>query len=186
MKEKLLLILFSMILPPMAIAQETPAVEIFGGYCFFHQGSSEIVNMPNEFNMHGWNASVAVNVNKWMGFVADLGGVYKVRSYDRLGTENHSFMFGSKFAARKAKITPFAQILFGVMQENVTGAGFGYEYANQSNFAMAFGGGLDIKAGDILAIRSIQFEYFRVRAGGAEFLNNLRYSAGVVFKLGKR
>ena len=40
-------------------AQETPKIELFGGYSFAHVNLGE-----GRANVNGWNASVAYNLNK--------------------------------------------------------------------------------------------------------------------------
>jgi opacity protein-like surface antigen len=184
MKKVALLAVLLMSFSAAAIAQDAPAAEIFGGYSFVHVGTSSSPGMPNDFNMHGFDASLAVNANKWMGFVADFGSVHKKGGYDIISRSCYSLMFGPKFALRKARTTTFAQALFGVRRQN-TDDRFA-NFANMSDFSMALGGGLDVNVNDRIAIRPMQLEYVGVRAGGEEFLSNLRFSAGVVFKLGKR
>jgi len=66
-------------LPLTAVAQETPKVELFGGYSYFHnEGGRET---------HGWTGSVAVNLNRWFGLVADVSGHYYSRTF-RLTSPN--------------------------------------------------------------------------------------------------
>jgi hypothetical protein len=163
------------------IAQDTPAVEIFGGYSYMRIESSG----PDTLRMNGWNAALAVNANKWAGFVADFGGLYN-GDFDGIDVKAHSFMFGPRVTIRKGRVVPFVQALFGFTKGKGTDNETGAEFWNESDFSMSFGGGLDINVNNRLAIRPIQLEYFGIKEGGEEFSNNLRYSAGIVFKLGKR
>lgn len=50
---------------------------------------------------------------------------------------------------------------------------------------MAFGGGFDVKASPQLAIRLIQADYALTRFSSTT-QNNIRISAGIVFRLGGR
>jgi hypothetical protein len=92
-------------LPVMAQEElETPKAELFAGYSY--AGG----------NFHGWNASIAGNVNKWFGVVADFTG-HSGGSIDEDGFDEkqrvHSYHFGPRFSFRKKRVTPFVQALFG-------------------------------------------------------------------------
>ncbi len=183
-----------------AFAQDTPKVEVFGGYSYFHtppgyysnQGGGPYTSVSNNPSLNGWNVSVAGNVNSWLGIVADLGGYYAnaetatfvhgIIPTTAFGTTNvrlYSFLFGPQLSYRKnERFTPFIHALFGGVRQS-----FGPEItavANpQTDFGMALGAGCDVKASEHLAIRVIQADYVRTRFGfKAE--NNVRLSFGVV------
>ena len=108
----------------VALAQDVPAVEVFGGYSYFRLNGTD---PDGDFglNMNGWNASIAFNANKWAGFVADFGGVYATDEEEDEGeiygtkVKIHSFMFGPRISMRRGKVTPFAQFLIGMAHVNV-------------------------------------------------------------------
>jgi opacity protein-like surface antigen len=159
----------------MAVAQDVPRAEFFGGYSYLRcdtQGGPSC-------NLNGWNGSVSINANKFVGVVADFSGHYG--SVDSASVHAHSFLFGPKITVRREKFTPFLQALFGGTHVNV-GDGVG---TSENDFAMAFGGGLDINLSENVAVRPVQAEYLTIKSG-SEFLKNFRYSGGIVFKLGKR
>jgi hypothetical protein len=52
----------ALVVPALA-QQETPSVEIFGGYQFSHFTPS--------INVNGWNTAVTGNVNRWFGITGD-------------------------------------------------------------------------------------------------------------------
>ena len=53
-----------------ALAQEqTPRVDVFGGYQFTH--------LTPSINAHGWNTAINGNINRWFGFTGDFSGAYK-------------------------------------------------------------------------------------------------------------
>ena len=61
----------------------------------------------------------------------------------------------------------------------------------QNNFASAFGGGLDIAVTNHIAFKPIQVEWLTTQisnsAANVNYVqNNLRYSAGVVFRFGAK
>ena len=84
-----------LVAPTVAMAQEFPRAEIFGGYSYFHldtQGVTgatldQICNTVSPgtcpagtFQVHpgfnGWNAAAQYNLNSWFGVKADFSGHY--------------------------------------------------------------------------------------------------------------
>ncbi len=98
-----------------------------------------------------------------------------------------SYLFGPRYSRRSiSRFTPFVQVLAGGVH------GFDALFPNQNGstitpdgFALAAGGGLDINASRHFAIRVFQADYFLTKlpndAGNRE--NNLRLSAGIVFRI---
>jgi hypothetical protein len=65
------------------LAQKVPKTEVFGGYSW--AGG----------NFHGWNASVAGNVTKRLGIVADFNGQFGSElGLVRIKQDAHSFLLG--------------------------------------------------------------------------------------------
>jgi len=170
------LLLFAVILlgvSALAVAQDVPRAEVFGGYTYLRCDTDDV---NSACNLHGWNASAAFNGNKWLGAVADFSGHYgKVVDTD---LNVYSFLFGPKVTFRTAKATPFIQALFGTSR-------IGLDDSSEWQFAMTFGGGLDINVNDKIAVRPAQVEYFTTK-NGSDFADHFRYSAGIVFKIGKQ
>ncbi|HWN08339.1 MAG TPA: outer membrane beta-barrel protein [Pyrinomonadaceae bacterium] len=159
-----------------AFAQNTPKAELFGGYSYAGTGSK------------GFDGSIAVNLNDWFGLVADVGGQY-TRLTDSGFTEkirSHSFLFGPKFSIRKNRAVPFAHALVGVSKLKTETDEFGPVVSfSDTSFAMALGGGVDVKVNEHVAIRVVQIDYLRTRFfGGAQ--NKGRISAGIVFRFGRK
>jgi outer membrane protein OmpA-like peptidoglycan-associated protein len=176
MKRLMLLAVLLCSLSVMAIAQEFPRSEIFGGYSYVR---CDTQGEDISCNLNGWNASAAINANKYVGLAIDFGGVYGTIDQD-IKEHVHSVMFGPKVTFRQERWTPFLQALFGYVHPSSESGGVSY---HENDFGMAFGGGLDINVSDNIAVRPVQLEYFPIKSGG-DILNNLRYSAGIVFKLG--
>jgi opacity protein-like surface antigen len=159
-----------------ALAQdEAPRVEIFGGYSH------------NIGDAQGWNASVAINANRWFGVVADFSGLTsKTREQDfEEKIRANTYLFGPQFSYRGNKrVTPFARVLFGASNLNAkaTELGQSAEFSD-TNFSYGLGGGLDIRVSKRIAIRAVQADYIHTRSFG-EGQHNGRLSFGVVFRLG--
>ena len=98
----------------VAVAQEAPRAEVFGGYQYFRATSG--INGVNNFNLNGWNASGSGYFNDYFGVKADFGGSYGTPTVAGIGvtTRMHTYMFGPVVRYTNAsKITPFAHVLFG-------------------------------------------------------------------------
>jgi outer membrane immunogenic protein len=172
MKKLLLLLGFVCAFGAGAHAQDTPKADISIGYSYVRFN----LVPSNGVNTNGVSGSAAYNVTKSVGVVADFGGYFQ---QGRVGTPNLvSYMFGPRFSYRSnSRITPYAQGLIG--GATTTGP------AGRSGFAFALGGGLDVKVRDNISLRVAQGEFFRTKIGN-DFQNNLRFSAGVVFHIGKK
>lgn len=114
----------------------------------------------------------------------------------KYSTSVYNFLGGVqvKNNAAKARFRPFAHALAGVAVRRydndplVCTSGTCPTFINSAtggtftstNFAMALGGGLDIKVTDKIDFRAIQVDYNPIFGGG--FQNNVRFGIGVVFK----
>lgn len=167
-----------------ASAQDSPKVETFVGYSYvrFNPGSTSGLT---GLNLNGGGANVAFNPSHVFGIVADFGGTHtgNVSGPGSSGTL-YTYLFGPRFSYRRSnRFTPFGQILVGGAHGS---ASFGVTTAAVNSFAMSFGGGLDVKVTDHIAVRPAQVDYLMTRfdltGTGRTAQNNLRYSAGVVFR----
>ncbi len=185
----------SLLLASMSVyAQETggtPKYEIGANYTFTRVNPGGALD---SYNSNGGSAYVEYNFNKVFGLVADLGGSF-VGSPNGVALNNTSFdyLFGPRFNLRRSRFTYYVQTLVGGERftngfnpgsttNPVTGT-------SQNNFAAAIGGGVDIAVTNHIAIKPIQVEYLitQVSPGSVNYVqNNLRYSAGVVFRLGSK
>ena len=196
------------------MAQDYPKAEVFGGYSFLHSDDSLSFRAPGA-TLHGWNASITANLNRWFGLTADFSGHYDSSSSNavittpgfpgfpvpsplptfttsvRSDTNIHTFMAGPRFSYRKSeRVTPFAHLLFGVTRRHaeteISSSLFGRTSFsdNESGFAGAVGGGLDVSLGGNLALRVIQADYQLTHVFGNNS-NNARISTGIVFRFGQ-
>ena len=197
-----------------AAQQQTPAVEVFTGYTFIHANvgttQTAVIGAPAgdplapsltvTSNIHGGSASVAYNLNNWFGLAADFGGS-QISSLNtsagpsiNVDAKLFTYLFGPRFSYRKWKtFTPFGQVLFGGAHISDVTA-FGMTVAKSENaFAMTVGGGLDWNVTKLIAIRVGQVEYALTKfsnpfalPGTSGTQNNVRVSAGIVFRLGTK
>ncbi len=168
-------LLFS--LSAIASAQDAPKVEIYGGYSAL---------FTEDITLHGFQASVAGNLNNWFGLVAEFGGAYDTDTQGsglKVKSTVYTYLFGPRFSRRGGgRVTPFAHALFGGVRGRGEIEGLGMNRVETANgFGMALGGGVDVKLSERFALRVIQADYLLTRVDG-ETTNNARVSAGVVIR----
>lgn len=166
-----------------AKAQEisTPKYEVGLNYSWLHVNSA---NYDYQRTGNGGSGYFEYNLNSTVGLVADFGGYANTKTgiNDRLLT----YMFGPRFNWRHSRLTPYAQFLFG---GGYVWSGPTYS-TTQNAFTTAAGGGLDYQLSNHIALKPIQVEYVMTQinsaAGFGSHQNDVRYSAGVVFRLGAK
>jgi hypothetical protein len=181
-----------------------PRSELFAGYAFGLLDGGE----DGYIGTHGWNASVSGNFTGSFGLVGDFSGYYGRNTV--LGRVNnvavradadykvYTFLVGPQFSARRESVTPFVRALFGVARADVKGrgsvAGVGQVVEikiEDTAFAAAFGGGVDVRLTDRVWWRAIQADYiltrfdtidetFQVTQRGNQ--HNFRLATGLVFR----
>lgn len=171
----------ALLIPTTALAEGTPKTELFGGYSYLHSMDGQ-----DRLNLHGWNASIAGNLNDWFGLVADFHGHYgspEVFIFSAGDLREHSFFGGPKIAYRKNdRFTPFGHALFGMTRTNFDVFSFGFA---ERSFTTAFGGGLDVNLSDRIAVRAVQADWVQTHFD-RDRQNSLRLSFGVVFRFGEK
>lgn len=192
----------------MAFAQkEINRVEGFAGYSYLnlHRGlstddfdQSDIDAIGNRVNAHGFNGSITGNFSRYFGATFDFSWHRNSRTIPEFDDEKirhdvTQFMGGIQIKDNSTdgpKVKPFGRILFGgarqTIQDSVPG-GSASDVFKATDFAMALGGGVDIRATRRVDIRVFQFDYNPIfrrdhpqfeLSGGVQ--NNIRLSFGIV------
>jgi hypothetical protein len=180
---KLLFVASLLILLPLGVfAQDKPKVEVFGGYSYLRTDDSL------ELDLHGWNASVTGNVNKWFGIKADFSGHYddvQISPGVRADVSAHLFLAGPQFAYRKNDVWQhFVHLLVGAARSHISArTATGRTKLTDTHFAFVAGGGLDAHVAKHLAIRIFQTDYVYVH-DDLDDTHNFRFSTGLVLRLG--
>ena len=209
MRKLVFLAIFVLACASMAAAQSTDyhKVEVYGGYSHNRVDTgiddndpelSDIINEREGF--HGFEAAVTGNVSRYFGLKFDVSGHFKKKSFP-VGTTSldidsdlWQFMGGVQLKdnSTETKFKPFAHALFGVARASNDGR-FGpggciavlpspcsdtFE-ENDTGWAGAFGGGVDIRASKRIDIRVIQFDYNLTRVFDST-QHNFRIGAGIV------
>lgn len=182
-----------------------PKVEWFLGYSFWRAMPTSLSNRMGY--LHGGSTSIAYNLNRYVGLVADFGGYDDSRvtlftpttsqTFDSGGSA-YTYLFGPRFSYRRERFTPFAQALFGgthassVTISGCTGVPTCTPLGSENAFATAIGAGLDIRITHHVSLRLIQGDFllthFRnlLSTDGTDrgWQKNVRLSTGVVFRFG--
>lgn len=192
-------VVFAFVLATPTAAQETPAIDVSGGYQLLDIGGD-----VDETFGKGWYAEVAGNVTSIIGLVFNVGGSYKslsetatingVRTSATADLNLHQFMGGVRFNARTVRrVTPFGHVLAGGIRSagdvsaTVGGQSFAVEGGSDTNLGMVAGGGVDFMLTDNAGIRA-GADYVRVYPSDDEDegTNVVRIAVGAVFAFGRR
>jgi len=178
----LLVVGFLLAPPSMAMAQDTPIVDLSGGYSFLWDDDGHALN--------GWYATVALNMNRWFALAADASGHYRSQQIPPIpelgvtgGPFDHdvvAFMGGPRVTLRRTpRLAAFAHLMVGQVTAESEFMGI-----KSSNGEAAFetGGGVDIWLARRAGIRvGADYRYiFYEDDDGSGF----RFHTGVVFGLG--
>ena len=201
-------------------AQEAPPkADLFFGYSFLRYNSAQTIPA---FTANGGIGTFAWNFNDHIGLEAELGGYHNgnVNNY-QFDSTSFSYLFGPRASlGRHKRIDPYLHILFGgqdfhtsIAQSSVlvvnpfivnpstnttsTKLSNGRYQTSQNSFAMAVGGGLDIRLTKLFTLRPIQADYYMTNFSApsvtepigatvpsARTQHDFRYAAGVAFNFG--
>lgn len=168
-----------------AAADDTPKVEVYGGVSFLHIDDNGL-HAPKR-NYAGWDSEFQYNLNKLLGITADIGGNYGRLAPNIPNSHTYTYVFGPTFSYRRENATIFVHTLLGQNSTNIITTGT--SGSSNSAFAMAWGGGINVKVNHTFAIRLAQFDWLYTRhnlvpLGGKDNQNNVRLTGGVVINLG--
>jgi opacity protein-like surface antigen len=194
-----------------AFAQEHAKWEVPIDYTYARGNPA---NVAKPFSLNGGGGGLVYNFNQFIGIKADLQGYGSTTStFNNVAIVNpngtittiprvsangnlFTYMFGPQLRLPTHTFKPFAEFLFGGahsnLYTNLITAACGACVSNSNNaFAMAVGGGFDIRVSKNISIRPFQMDYLLTRfgnaliPGGNHNQNNFRYAAGVNFTFGE-
>ncbi|MGH9547180.1 MAG: outer membrane beta-barrel protein [Terriglobales bacterium] len=166
----LLLLTFGAARP--AVAQDTPRVQVFGGYSYTRFDTPSF-GFSTPTGLNGYNFSPAYNFFGGFGVVAEVSGQYGSNLNLR------DIAVGPQFLYPKGKALFFGHLLIGDARSLVRVGNSEEDTAR----AVALGGGMDFDISSRFAIRVFQLDYLH-SALFREKQNNLRVSTGLVFHWG--
>ena len=182
---------------PAAAAADTrppgtlvPRYEIAGMYVYTNFGPGDPFG---NFNSHGGLGSFTYNASKWLGLTGEFGGYRFERNLFPLTGSSAptsggfvTYLFGPRLNWRKFDyFVPFGEFLIG----GATGGAELIGTTNQSAFATAVGGGVDMVLTKGLAWRVAQLDYLMTSFSGPAVAatgrqNTFRAGTGLVLRFG--
>jgi opacity protein-like surface antigen len=175
----------------MAFAQGTDynKVELSGGYSHARVDTgvedpdldddvADFLSDRRGFN--GFDVSVAGNLTRYFGVKGNVSGHFKSDSFtDGIDTVNTrermwNFLGGVQLKdnSKEARVKPFGHVLAGAAHQTVTFTSPGLTNdsdINDTNFAMKFGGGVDIRVHPRVDLRVVEFNYNPIFRGDITF-----------------
>ena len=140
------------------------------------------------FNNYGASGAFTWNPSRWIGLTEEIGGIGYTRDVNgtSLHGETTTFLLGPRLNLRKFDyFVPFAEFLLGGVHGGPQMTGDG----NQSAFALAAGGGVDIALSKYIVWRFAEIDYLMTSfsgsaLGGNSRQDNLRLASGIVIRFG--
>jgi len=190
---------------------EYPKFEVFVGYSALGESGSRAIsfgpnaNVSGDYEGQGFETSVIRNFSKRLGIKGDFSasfnnesgsgpitactpGCTTVTQNFQLKTRVYNFLAGPEFKARNStRFTPFAHALGGVAHTSATFTTPGPTLnlllkKSDTSFAMALGGGLDIRASKRVSFRALMdYNPVFVRDSTVGTRDFFRFSFGVLF-----
>lgn len=207
MRKAILLTVFIICCAQLAHAQDSERkVEFFGGYSHLNTDLEEPDAPLDRFdNLDGFNVSVTGYLTKRFGITGDFSAHFRSQTEDlpggtiRFRSRSFNYLGGPQVRfINSTRVTPFIHALAGVANNRfayrATATGTSTPAADVSvsvtDFALALGGGLDLRVSKRVALRLFQIEYNPVflrdrpelNTNGGRRLDNVRFSIGIVFK----
>ncbi len=182
-------------------------VETYVGYSYLNTdtGLDELdSSLDNRVGSHGVNASITGNVHRYIGIKGDFS--FHNKSWNVVDGPDHvdirfrttQFLGGLQFKDNKVeggRFRPFAHIMAGIAHQSldfngvVDGDPFD-DGGSTNNFAMVWGGGVDMRVNNRVSVRVIQVDYNPIFFRHQDFADftipgrtqsNFRIGAGLVF-----
>jgi hypothetical protein len=165
----------------------TPPFELYGGYSYIFVPYDNTSQTPISGGMNGWDSSLRVPlpfVPQWLGAKGDVSGGYRSDNSLDLNPRAYFFLLGPQITAHIANSTLWVHGLAGSAHLNNSALP---SLTNNSTFAMALGGGVDLGLGHRLAWR-VSLDYYNTHFHSSDNAvnqianSNGRVTTGPVFR----
>jgi opacity protein-like surface antigen len=172
---------------------DQPKNEFFAGYSFQSADINTLTIDPHRTPQNGVNLEYTRSITRHIGLTGDASAHFHRETHSTgVGTfssqRDQYFMLGGLQlrAGNEKRLQPFAQALLGIslfrgFTADIGPSGNVYTYDDAASFAMALGGGLDVRVSKRINVRVIQADYTPTFFGSGR-QDNFRISAGIVFR----
>jgi hypothetical protein len=195
------LVLLTTLVGRCALAQEgeLPSGDAFFGFSTLHATSNQAILA---YRSYGGAGSFGLNINEHIGVEVEAGGYHNgtVNTYHS-DTNSVTYLFGPRLSyGRVKRFDPYCHFLLGgvhtatsvVDQPTVnplTTQTTSRHTVSDDGFAIAIGGGMDIRINRYVSFRPIQIDYIPTMLSNigpsgltnSSFRTNFRYSIGFIF-----
>jgi hypothetical protein len=202
-KTSYLLILMCQLLAVHLLAQqeELPQADAFFGFTSLSTGSTNTILAKTSL---GGLGTIGFNINEHIGIEAEFGGYHNgfVDAFHD-DTISATYLFGPRVSyGRTKRIDPYFHGLVGGIHTGTSvlvqplptpfvAATAPRSNTTQNAFAIAIGGGVDIKLNRYISFRPAQVDYFTTKLGSigpaglatSRFQSDFRYAIGFVFNI---
>ena len=174
-------------------AEEQPKNEFFAGYSYHSADINTLTVDPRRTGQNGVNLEYTRNITRHIGITGDASAHFhrdtRSTSVSTFTSKRDQYFLlgGLQFKAGNGqRVQPFAHALFGAslfrgFTSDIRTSGNVFTIDDATSFAMAFGGGLDIRVNKRIDLRLIQADYTPTFFGSGR-QNNFRVSVGIVLK----
>ena len=158
-----------------AFAQNASRLDLSGGYAL-------VQDRRIDESLHGWSASAAFYLTRWLGVAAEIDSSHASQSV--LGTDlelaNRALVAGPRIAVwRSSRVAPFAHVLVGTVRASASILG---QSDAVTDSGVQVGGGVDLAVG---ARARIRFAGDFRRVLGDHKGDQLRAAVGLVVPFGR-
>ena len=170
-----------------APGSDFPPFELSAGYNYIRADDGVVDNL------HGFEISGFVNIRPWLGFGGEFmagwgSDTKRFFSITANTTEDrYVYVFGPRLKLPISdRFTVFGQALFGGahVHAHASNSFFGGVSADADAFAMALGGGIDLKLTQRLTWRMVEADYLRMHFNGG-WEDDFQASTALVFTFGR-
>ena len=170
-----------------------PKNEFFAGYSYQSADINTLTIDPQRTSQNGVNLEYTRNVTSNLGITGDVSAHFHRDTTNSSGgtferkRDQYSLLGGLQFKAHnERRPQPFVHALFGValfrgFTSNITPSGNVFTIDDATSFAMALGGGLDLRTSKRIDVRLIQVDYSPTHFASG-WQHNVRLSIGIIFK----
>jgi len=194
MAKVLFLILFFAFSVPAVLAQDDyNKYDIYAGFSHNRVDIGDTGGLTSEREgFNGFEAAVKGNVSRYVGLKGDYSFHRKTFSENIEGTtfevdaNLHNILGGVEFKdnSKEKRVKPFAHFLAGIVHAKLD-VNFAGVSESDTAFAMAIGGGIDIRLGKRADFRIIQVDYNPTRLSDEtqhKTQHDFRIGIGIVFR----
>jgi hypothetical protein len=195
MRRWLFLLLLVFGIPLDSAAQIIPHFAVFGGYTYGHdEFDGNTFGSPSNvgFSLNGWEGALEVKPIPLVGLVADVSRHYG-SGYGFYHRNETSFLAGPQLSIPGLKrVIPFGHVLAGYVHgterliplgpDCIAGCPVGTITGDA--FAIALGGGVDIKLKGPIWVRAVQLDWLHANLN-PDHHTQMRLATGIVFRFGR-